>query len=53
MQRGFKNLNAAGSGLVPVAALVLCPRLTWGLIANADVAKSPSDLSYRVGAPIS
>jgi hypothetical protein len=38
--------------LVPVAALVLCPGLAWGLVANADVAKSPTNLSDRVGAPI-
>ena len=31
---------------------MLGERLTWRAVTNADVAKAPLDLSYRIGAPI-
>jgi len=40
------------SCLVILGALELCPSLTWSLVADIDVAKSPTNLSDRVGAPI-
>ena len=45
-------LITAARDLVITAALELGPCLTWVVIASLDIAKSPTNLCDRVGAPI-